>query len=803
MPNQPQASVENNFSGGLKTEFTGLNFPENACTYADNCIFSIIGDVNRRGGINFETNYKWNVQNSAEVAISTYKWNNVGGDGLTQIVVSQIGGTLYFYLASSATINNPLSTQLLSSSVNISSFTALNGTFDSTVECHYTDGNGYLFVFNKNCDPFYCTYNSATKTITANIITVKIRDTLGIFEPGVPFNYRPATLTAEHNYNLVNQGWAPWMATSVSTNTIAASGNLTFVLNSSILPIVIGQAIYVTTGLPGGSSPGSTSSVMKGTVLSYTGNTLVVTISSKIGSGTFSFWYITPGGINYIDYFYQQARTGAATGTPGSGVLLNVYPSNAEQWWEYRNTNITSASPDGTFAPNLTADYVVLNDNQAPQGSVVLPAFIQDRTAATGVTGLAAVDTTTRPTNGTWFQGRVFYTGVNASVQQQTNTDGTPMPYYTWTENIYFSQIVTTPNDFGLCYQQNDPTSSTLFDLLPSDGGVIVIQGSGSIYRLFPVQNGLLVFAANGIWFITGSQGIGFSATDYTVTKISGIQSISTHSYVNVLGWPLFWNEEGIYQVQPSKEGGGLTVNNLCLGTILSFYQDIPLQSKKYARGDYNPITYVVQWIYRSTNETDITSRYQFDSMLNLNTYKAPFYPYTVSNASGYPWIASINYVAGPGGSTSPDPTFKYFTTINNTQTTFSEENDFTNWLDWNSTGTGLNYTSTFTTGYKLHGSAWRIWRLGYIYMFSDNSEPNSYQIQGVWDYANSGTSGRWSIPQLITNNPTSLDPFGNIFRKIRIRGHGLALQLLITSVQGMPFNFAGWSMFEQINQSI
>jgi len=51
----------------------------------------------------------------------------------------------------------------------------------------------------------------------------------------------------------------------------------------------------------------------------------------------------------------------------------------------------------------------------------------------------------------------------------------------------------------GNCYQVNDPTSDQLFDLLPTDGGVIVIQGCGSIYKLFPLQNALLVFAANGV----------------------------------------------------------------------------------------------------------------------------------------------------------------------------------------------------------------------------------------------------------------------------------------------------------------
>ena len=147
-----------------------------------------------------------------------------------------------------------------------------------------------------------------------------------------------------------------------------------------------------------------------------------------------------------------------------------------------------------------------------------------NRSGVSGIAGLTSIVTTIRPRTGTWFQGRVFYAGVDAS--QQATGDA---QYYTWTENIYFSQIIT-PGDnteFGYCYEINDPTSETLFDLLPSDGGVINIQGSGSIYKLFPVVNGLLVFAANGIWFITGSQGIGFTATVYTVTKLSGVQSIS------------------------------------------------------------------------------------------------------------------------------------------------------------------------------------------------------------------------------------------------------------------------------------
>ncbi len=96
MPQQVLNSVENNFTKGLITEFTGLNFPENAATVSDNTEYTIIGDVVRREGIDYETGFSTASQNRANVAISTYKWNNIGGDGSTQIVVKQVGATLIF-----------------------------------------------------------------------------------------------------------------------------------------------------------------------------------------------------------------------------------------------------------------------------------------------------------------------------------------------------------------------------------------------------------------------------------------------------------------------------------------------------------------------------------------------------------------------------------------------------------------------------------------------------------------------------------------------------------------------------------
>src|SRR5258708_7342444 len=134
MAQQVDIFIENNFTKGLITEGTGLNFPENAATDTDNCEFTLIGDVNRRLGINKEINGITQSLTRVNKAINSYKWNNVGGDGSTQVVVKQVGDTLYFYRSSSAVAATPLSTTILLSTITISTFVASGGSFDATKE---------------------------------------------------------------------------------------------------------------------------------------------------------------------------------------------------------------------------------------------------------------------------------------------------------------------------------------------------------------------------------------------------------------------------------------------------------------------------------------------------------------------------------------------------------------------------------------------------------------------------------------------------------------------------------------------
>lgn len=783
MPQQTAIGVENSFVGGLKTEFTGLNYPEHATVDTDNCTYTLIGNVIRRGGIDFETNYQLASVSRTNKALSTYKWDNAGGDGNTQVVVEQIGDQLFFFESTNSTLSAGLSSTLLATGVALDTYTPAGGTAPDAVECQYTSGNGYLFVFHPLCDPFYCTFTKGTpSTIASSRINVQIRDFVGIPEAGVLDSTRPASLSDEHLYNIRNQGWSnvpSWTASDFTSTRSLGVGSVSFTVETG-LSITPGQtATAALTFYEGGDT---ITRYEFGTVTSYNSGSgaLVLNITQSDYTNTGNLWIISHTGTDHIDAFFTTASS---------------YPSNADVWWIYKDST-------GAFAPATTLANFTLGSAPAPKGHHLLDAFNQDRATASGIAALTTVSTIVRPRTGTWFQGRVWYTGIDASFSATGDA-----PYTTWSEYIYFSQIVETAGQFGKCYQVNDPTDENSFDLLPTDGGTIRIQGCGSVYKLFPVQNGLLIFAANGIWFITGSQGIGFSANDYTITKISGVRSFSGTSFVNVFGWPMFWNEEGIYTVNPSEKGGGLEVNNLCIGTILDYYADIPLISKKYARGDFDPINYIVTWCFRSENESSVMTRYEFDKMLNLNTVNKAFFPYSISPAdSNGPYIHDIRYVASPGGDDAPEPGFRYLISAisaGSNSFSFAEEKDRTHFVDFYTyNSVGSNYSSYFTTGYALHGKAILKWQPIYVNMFSNNEVNTAYKIQGHWDFSVSGNSGKWSTVQVI-NNTADTDEFSMLYRRHKIRGHGLALQIKVASVDGEPFDILGWSIFEGQNTSV
>lgn len=702
-------SVENSFVNGLITEASSFNFPENAVTDCDNVVFDERGIVSRRLGFEYESGYTTRSVTRSSSAISQYLWRSAAGNGENNFVVVQIGATLYFYRIGS---NGALSSNSLASTVNLATYEATGSPGLANIECQFASGYGKLFVTHPHMEPIYVTYDPTSQTFSASSIEIKIRDFDGLVDETTKTDERPTTLSSNHLYNLVNQGWD---ADKIS--------------------------------------------IFQGTV--------------------------------------------------------GVYPSNADVWWLFKNASEKFLiRTESTSSGELNYNDATLANNQdrgnspAPKGAIILSAFYQDRSSQAPVTGIPVVSSSYfRPGAVEFYTGRVFYAGVQS--------EG-------FNNRIYFSRIIENTRQFGLCHQDNDPSSEFSFDLLPSDGGVIVIPEAGTIIKLVAINASLVVFASNGIWAISGSDGSGFKANDYTIKKLSTVQCLTASNFIDVAGIPCWWNLDGIYMIQ-SNEVEALQVQSLTEKRIRAFFESIPPECKKYVKGAFNTVRKTIHWLYRSTSPTTVDERYEYDRVLCFNTMSGAFYPWSIN--TGTVKLHALVSVEGQGSTINTEivtnslgqavtdaalanvtvqtvstsalsAIFKYLVS-QGSNLTFSEVRDGT-YKDWVTATTGVNFSSFFVTGYKLRGEGLRRFQENYVRILSTGADPSSYYIQAIWDWANNSTSGRYSSKQRINHTAT---PYGTHHRKIKLRGHGVACQFKVSSVDGESFDLLGWVSSESVNE--
>lgn len=416
-------------------------------------------------------------------------------------------------------------------------------------------------------------------------------------------------------------------------------------------------------------------------------------------------------------------------------------------------------------------------------------SFVENITTTSSTSGsLPGADITTeRPTCVEFFAGRVWYSGV------QSNNLG---------NNIYFSQIIENEKQYGRCYQKYDPTSDTSFDLLPTDGGVIKIPEMGRVVKLFNYQTSLLVFASNGVWIIRGGDG-GFTATDFVVRKLSSNGTQSPLSFIDVEGFPIWWGEDGIFILQYNPQFDSFSVSSMTDDTIRSFYQEIPVNRRKFAKGCYDFIDNIAYWLF--SDNTSTLDEYDYNRMLCLNVKSKAFYSWTF--ALDDPKIKGIAFIEDSIGDTSPKVILT--TTLDqdatNTQMTYSDFkfNIVEDWATYNGgEGLGTEFESYFVTGYMVDGETQRFIQGMYVFFFMDilDDESGAY-VQGVYDFTTSGDSGKWSSAQQIYNPSLGNRSISQTRRKIR--GKGRALQLRVSSDGNKPFSIVGWSVNETSNASI
>lgn len=743
MPRQINTQVENNFVGGLVTEATALNFPENACTETDNCVFQSSANVFRRYGMDFEYLHQEHDIDTFGKATSSFVWENPAGVA-KNFFVFQAGRYLHFFRI---TKTQGISTRKSVSVIDLDPFKTSTTEVLESDECQFAYGQGYLFVVHPTLQPLYVKFTSSTDTFEAVGIDVKVRDTEGVEDDtGFVYDTRPATLTDLHAYNLYNQGWFP-------TNTKDF--------------IKLWQTdLFKSLWVPSSTSPPG---------------------------------YFSP-------YLAASARTD--------------YPSNADVWWIFKDS-------DDMFNQSL-ADSNKRGNTPAPKGYFVMDAWNMNRIQASkiiyrdpaGTPGsgydrgthsvsdeifLSGIPRTTsgdsRPSTVAFFAGRVFYAGVAAQG---------------YSNKIFFTQVIKNEEQFGRCHQLNDPTNENLFDLLATDGGTLTIPDCGRIYKMVSIQNMLLVFANNGVWSISGNVGIGFTAGDYTVRKVSSVPSISFTSFVDVGGLPYWWNFDGIYRVAEITAGGGVKVESITQDSIRTYFKtEIPVNSKLYARGAYNYLTKEIRWLWNSEDPLTVTDSTRFNKALSFNVQTSAFYPWTFSTVPVR--IQGIASITSMGTNNQLDgnslvavnqtlgSVFKYILTFyrGDVQTLSFGETLDTTFVDFKGyDGVGKNFRSYLVTGYKVKtGEASKKFQSNYITVYLRNYNTPKVVLSTSWDFSNSNKSGRFSSPQTLSFPETpNLDYF---VKKVKVRGSGKALQIRFSSVNGEPFDIAGWTRTETTNASV
>lgn len=723
MSRTKQVQIFNDFTKGLITEASGLNFPENACTETYDCTFSNTGIVSRRFGFDFESSFQQDNLTRDGSVIVEYVWEGVNGDGTITFVVVQVGTVLRFYLED---IDGPLSPGFQTFSVDLTAHQPAGAPSPKSKPCQFSTGKGWLFVTHPYCKPFYCQYDSVTPDMDVTEITIQTRDFEGLASTATypDAKTRPTSTQAAlddfDEYNLLNRGW--------------------------------GELVEVDSG-------------------------------------------------------------GSAVALADWDAGATTMPALNEYWWYYLDSNEDF---------NMGLIFQEGNPNTLVSGGhYILHDFLQERDVASGIAGLSDDDVTSsyfRPKTSAFFAGRVWYSGVD---------------YLGFNSKVYFTQVIEKPTQVGYCYQLNDPTARTNRDLIASDGGVINILDMASVIKLFVFGNTLLVFATNGVWAISGSGdgGLGFSATDYSVKKLSSIGAVTPFSFVDVEGSPLWWNHEGIWSVSRGQSGE-VQVTSITRDSIQSFFDRIPNENKEYAKGAYDLNNQTVKWVYRRTAAADVDDQMEYDRVLNLNLKKGAFYPWTIGQTGGVLTHGVVNVhgvqttyseeTVTDGGADVLDASgdivtafisneevkpsvFKYFVSELVSGTTYAftwAGSSTTNYLDWDTatSGSGQDYESYLVSGYNISGQAQRFFNTNYITVFLTNFPDSSCLFQNIWDYASSEDSARVSQPKQAYRTRTLVSIQE---ARLKVRGKGRAVQFKFYSETGKPFFLHGWSTFITVNDGV
>jgi hypothetical protein len=427
------------------------------------------------------------------------------------------------------------------------------------------------------------------------------------------------------------------------------------------------------------------------------------------------------------------------------------------------------------------------------------------------------------------FAGRIFYSGLESSKNAGT---------------ILFSKLVDTINDLGRCHQQNDPTSENMSDLLATDGGEIKIPDAIKIQRLYAYQSSLFVFAENGVWQITGVDGI-FSASQYSVNRVSRVGLLQPETFVSADGTPFWWSRFGIHTLQSDPVSLQGSEQNLTIPTIQTFWDNISTDAKLKVTAAYDSINKRIYWAYPDDNET-VSSK--LNNFLILDIPLQAFFPWKVSDqTSSTSSVVGLSFYSGFGAknleldvtaNNGADDVVQGSDDIVSLQVSTFNTGDpaivllvrdgatnkltmggftGTDFLDWGDT----DYSSFAETGYDFVGDLVTKKNAPYIVVYSRLTEegftgnesigyesirPSSLKVSTAWDFKDTfGTSQQaYRLKHPVVVNPSNLSDFNYpedvVTTRLKVLGHGRSVRIRYESEAGKDFLLLGWGLIQGKN---
>lgn len=535
------------------------------------------------------------------------------------------------------------------------------------------------------------------------------------------------------------------------------------------------------------------------------------------------------------------------------------YPSNSDNVVTYLYSDAND-SDDRNTKRYFSVDAVnnPLGTNRAPMGYFIIDALERGTSRLAEIGKLygqypqLGIPVNTLPIDTTpggatavsGFAGRMWFAGFSSKV----NGGDTESPRMT--SYVLFSKLVSGVSDIFKCYQEGDPTSAEIPDLVDTDGGFLRLDGAYNIQRMINVGDSIMVIAENGVWKITGGSGYGFNATNYLTTKITEHGCTSKGSVVVVDNTFMYWSDDGIYHVSPNQYGDWIA-NNLTTNTIQTFFDSIPYSSKVRCQGIYDSYQRQARWLFNQEIGNSVAPQ-----ELVLDISLSAFYktrigvvnpnikpismaripPFTTGTAFNQVIDGSGNIVSSSlgdlvitteTGRTNSTSEVVYLTSTGisggNLQITFSyfRDLDFKDWIS--ADGVGVDAAGFLLTGWTGFGDFQRQKQIPYLTVYSVKTEigfdsewnpenASSIIVQSQWSWTNLAVAGKWSSSfQAYRHNrlwiPDSPNNFNSgelvVKTKNKLRGRGSVVSLLFKTEPEKDFHLLGWSYIVNLNGNV